>query len=287
MWPHVERLLAREPGLRDRERPDELRKYRVATRRLRAAMRLFGQAYPDREVRPLRSGLGDLARTVGAVRDLDLRIADLNRWALERAGNSPHAVAPILEAWGRERSRAEQALERHLDTRRHRRLLESLVEFVDAPTSRETGGGARPVKDRAASRIWAAYEEVRAFGPLLPWADLETLHRLRIETKRLRYALEFLGDILGPQRGLLVERLVALQDHLGALNDAAVNVAAVREFLEDRHATLSADSHATIAEYLNDLERRIARLRRGVGRAWRPVSSTAFARRLSRTVVIA
>ena len=106
MWIHLERLLSRESGARDAERPDELRRYRVATRRLRAALRMFASAYPAKEVRPLRQALSDLAETVGAVRDLDLRIADLNRWAIERGADSATAVAPMLAAWARDRERA-------------------------------------------------------------------------------------------------------------------------------------------------------------------------------------
>ena len=59
MWPHVERLLKFEPSLADPAKTDELKRYRVATRRLRAALRMFGAAYPDRQVRSLRDALGD------------------------------------------------------------------------------------------------------------------------------------------------------------------------------------------------------------------------------------
>ena len=65
---------------------------------------------------------------------------------------------------------------------------------------------------------------MRAYGPVIPWADLPTLHALRVDAKRLRYAIEFLAPVLGPRHELLVERLVALQDHLGALNDAVTTV---------------------------------------------------------------
>ena len=53
------------------------------------------------------------------------------------------------------------------------------------------------VRDCAPSQIWAAYEAVRAYDPVLPWADVETLHRLRIAAKWLRYDLEFFGEALG------------------------------------------------------------------------------------------
>ncbi len=293
MWVHLDRLLARESGARDAERPDELRRYRVATRRLRAALRLFAAAYPDREVRPLRRGLSDLARTVGAVRDLDLRIADLNRWAIERGGDSVTSIARMLAAWGRDRDRAVASLHRRMGSKRHRCLLAELADFVQATPARanrsESKGSASDLstlQDRVASRVWLAYEDVRAYAPVMEEADLETLHQVRIAAKRLRDNLEFLADILGPERAWLIERLVALQDHLGTLNDATVAGVAVRSFLADRHDRLSAEERAEIAAYLGAKEQEVADLHQSVGRPWQPVAGIGFARRLGSLVVV-
>ncbi len=288
MWVHLDRLLTREPGARDPGRPDELRKYRVATRRLRAALRMFAPAYPDREVRPLRRGLADLADTIGGLRDLDNRVANLNQWAIERDPGSRAAVSPLLLAWSAERERAAAALHDRLETRRHRRLLNALVAFVEPGPGRRRKRSEDPhtIGDRIASMLWAAYEDVRAYAPIVRWADVETLHDLRISTKRLRDDIDFLAQILGPQREPLSERLVALQDHLGALNDAAVAATAVRTFLEDRHATLAPEEQAEIAAYLSHREREVARLRRTSVQRWRPVAGIAFARRLARLVVV-
>jgi len=286
MWIHLDRMLMREPGVRDPERPDELRKYRVAIRRLRAALRMFATAYPDRDVRPLRRGLADLAAAVGAIRDLDNRVADLNTWAIERGGEAPAGVAVLAEAWARDRERAVTGLYARLDSRRHRRLLTALVAFVDlAPPAVRRGRQprAQTVYDRLASLVWTAYEDVRAFAPVIRWADLETIHEIRIAGKRLRDDLDFLADVLPPDRMALVERLVALQDHLGALNDATVTVAAVRAFLE--HWVASPGEQEHIGAYLTDKERAVAALRRSISRPWRPVVGIVFARRLSRLVV--
>lgn len=291
MWVHLDRLLAREPGVRDPERPDELRKYRVAIRRLRAALRMFSPAYPTREVRPLRRALGELASAVGAVRDLDLRIAHLDRWALERGGDSQAAVAVLSAAWTRDRNRALRSLLSTLDSRRHRRLLDRMIAFVDAtaPADGPDRAPKRPsrptVADRLASQLWAAYEDVRSFAPVIADADLETIHELRISGKRLRDGLEFLAPVLGPDQAWLGERLVALQDHLGALNDATVAVTAIRAFLEHR-STLASGERAEVEAYLVDREREIDALRRSIGGPWRPVAGIAFARRLSRLVVV-
>src|SRR6185503_7313798 len=147
------------------------------------------------------------------------------------------------------------------------------------------GAPDRSTRDRAGSSIWTAYEALRAYAAIVRWADLPTLHGLRIDAKRLRYTIEFLGSVLGAEQEWLVERLVALQDHLGALNDASLAVAEVRSFLGESHAGLSPDERAAAIGYLGDRERALGRLRRGVGRAWRPVVGVTFERRLARAVV--
>jgi CHAD domain-containing protein len=257
MWTHVDRLLAREPTALDPEHPDDLRKYRVAVRRLRAAARLFRDAIASREMRPIRRDLSGLAEAIGIVRDLDLRVADLARWSGERGEASVAAVRPLADTWAGERARAAAALAAQIQTRRHHRLIVRLVDLVNPPpgAERDDDDVAYSIGDRTASRLWAAYEDVRAYARVVRWADLETLHELRIAAKRLRDSLDLLGDILGPERGWLAERLVALQDHLGTTNDVAVTGRAVRTFLEDRHQRLAQAERVEIAAYLTDRER--------------------------------
>jgi CHAD domain-containing protein len=285
MWPHVERMLKFEAFLADPTRTDELKRYRVATRRLRAALRLFESAYPQRQARWLRDTLGDVGRAAGAVRDLDVRLADLEGWAKEHGEGAFAEVGPLRGAWQAERARAATELLARLDARRHQRLRRELIDLVDGRV-RFTPDGIRGLRDSVASRLWRSFEQLREEGTLVRWADLPAMHEVRIDAKRMRYALEFFGDVLLPSRTLLIEKLVALQDHLGAINDAAVIASAVRAVLLDRRVAMTAAERATIARYAADRDRDLARLRRGIGRPWRPIASVTFARRLGRTVVI-
>jgi CHAD domain-containing protein len=288
MWVHLDRMLAREAAIQDPDQPDELRRYRVATRRLRAALRMFRFAFPEAETRPLRRGLSDLAGAVGAIRDLDNRIADLNRWAIERGGDGPAAVAVLSDAWARDRGRGIRQLGKRLASPRHRRLLEALASFVQATPrgDADQAGAARTISDRLASLLWAAYEDVHAFAPVVSEANLATIHELRISTKRLRDDLDFLADVLPADRAWLLERLVALQDHLGALNDATVAAGAVQAFLDHRRARLAPVERTEITGYLDSREREVTTLRQSLEGPWRPVAGLPFARRLGRLVVV-
>jgi CHAD domain-containing protein len=64
---------------------------------------------------------------------------------------------------------------------------------------------------------------------LLGWADIPALHAVRIDAKRLRYTLESFREVLPPVAATLVERVTALQDHLGLLNDADIAARMTRE----------------------------------------------------------
>ena len=120
--------------------------------------------------------------------------------------------------------------------------------------------------------------------PVLRWSDVETLHELRIAAKWLRYSLEFVREALGPETGLLIERVVALQDHLGMLHDADVAASLARTFLVEHSEHLSPEETAAIGRYLVQRERDVARLRRTVGTPWRGVAGLAFRRRLGRSL---
>ena len=142
------------------------------------------------------------------------------------------------------------------------------------------------VRDTAASRIWTAYEHVRAYEAVLRWADVATLHQLRIAAKRLRYTLEFVREPLGPDAAPLIARIVSLQDHLGFMNDAEVAATMARAFLVEHGNELTEAEAQAIGRYLVSREREVARLKRNVGSAWRGVAGPTFRRALGRTVAI-
>jgi len=119
---------------------------------------------------------------------------------------------------------------------------------------------------------------------VLRWADVETLHELRIAAKWLRYTIEFVREPLGPEAAPLIERVVALQDHLGYLHDADVAAHLARTYLVEHGGELGETETAAIARYLVDRERELQRLRRSVGAPWRRVAGLSYRRALGRVI---
>ncbi|MFL5779554.1 MAG: CHAD domain-containing protein [Chloroflexota bacterium] len=284
---HLARMIAKEPGTRLGRDSEELHGMRVATRRMRASWRVFGGSFRGGRTKRHRKGLRETASRLGAVRDLDVLLEAAEAYRNGLPVPEQRALDPLLSDWRDHRDEAQVLLLRELDSDDYRRWLDDYRDFV-----RTEGAGVSPVgplqphriRDTAPSRIWTAYEQVRAYEPVLRWADVETLHELRIAGKWLRYTLEFVREALGPDVEPLIARVVALQDHLGLLHDADVAASLARTFLVEHAGSLTATQNAAIGRYLLDRERETARLKRTVGPIWRRVAGIGFRRQLGRVV---
>jgi CHAD domain-containing protein len=284
---HLARMLDFEPGTRTGGDAEDLHKMRVATRRQRAAWRIYGEAFRRGRTRRYRRGLRETAARLGAVRDLDVQLEAADAYRHDLPVPEQRGLEPLLASWRTHREDARVLLLRELDSDHYRRWVDDYRDFVRTEGALVLPvGPVQPhrVRDTAPSRIWAAYEGVRGYEAVLRWADVETLHDLRIAAKWLRYALEFVREALGDDAGPLITRVTALQDHLGYMHDADVTASMARTFLVEHAGDLSGLESSAIGRYLVDREREVARLRRTIGPTWRGVAGLPFRRSLGRVV---
>jgi CHAD domain-containing protein len=227
-------MLLNEAGVRFSDDPEYVHAMRVATRRARAAARLYGDFFRPKAIRRYLRALRRTARLLGAVRDLDVAIARLEQFGGKKKRAAAEQAAATLETWRAQRCAAHAALVAWLDSRHYARFVLRFAEFSATP-----GAGARDytpkpgeqpiphqVRHVAPSMILNRFENVRSFETLFEGETVppvEVLHLLRIECKYLRYNLEFVESLLGPQVGELLGELRTLQADLGDLNDAAVS----------------------------------------------------------------
>ncbi len=218
---HLGVLLAKEPGTRLGEDIEELHDMRVATRRLRAALDLFAAALPVRAA-ALRDELRWLAAVLGAVRDLDVQIDNMDHMEEPAAAGDLAHLRRLLEA---ERRTARQAMLEALDSSRWDRLAAGLVTVAQQGPHRRSAAARQPatlavpplVLDRHRAVAKAARKARRSGVP-------DDFHRLRIRCKRLRYSLEFVAGVYGGRTERFTRRLAKVQDALGLMQDAEVAV---------------------------------------------------------------
>lgn len=240
LYLHFQRMLYHEPGTREGEDIEELHDMRVATRRMRAAVRVFGDHLDPKQIKPFNKGLRRTGRALGAVRDLDVFGEKMQTYLDTLPPEKQDALDPLLTVWEAEREAARDKMLKYLDSGKYARFKEEFSEFLQAE-----GAGALPVladeSDPIPHRLRhvvpvAVYDRlahVRAYDEWVTQPDvpLETLHQLRIAIKRLRYALEFFHEVLGPEAKQVIKECKVLQDHLGDLQDAGVASNLLRDFL--------------------------------------------------------
>ncbi|QIN77790.1 CHAD domain-containing protein [Rubrobacter marinus] len=232
-------MRAHEPGTRLGEDPEELHDMRVATRRLRAAMKLFQDALPERS-RWLREELRFFAGVLGDVRDLDVQIEEVQGLTGNGDLEEDEALAAIVSALGERRVEARGRMLEALDSERFERFEASFAEMLrrgphgaGSPEATRNGssGADVPVLEAAPEILGRRYRRWRkAAAGLDEGSPPEEFHDLRKKGKRLRYALEFFSGVYGEEAtGSLVGPLKSVQDSLGRHQDVIVAADLLRE----------------------------------------------------------
>jgi len=196
---------------------------RVAIRRLRSALRLFAAWLPVRAAQTLSHELRWLGRELGRARDLDVFAGELRGPLAARQPEDP-GLAALQTAAETARAEAYDAVRSALRSQRYTLLVLQLGRFAEGASPRR---GQLATLRMPARRVVAPLLRKRALrmqklGKRLDRLSTRELHRLRIRTKRLRYAIEGVGPLFGAKEAARsARRLAGLQDALGRLNDLA------------------------------------------------------------------
>lgn len=222
-------FLANEGGTRLGEDIEALHDMRVAARRLRAAMVAFRPFLPPR-MESMRMQLGWVAAALGTVRDLDVQIERMAEWRAGFSAEQAQVLDGIERLLQARRERARARMLAVLDSRRYDGIVERFAAWLRIGLPRTFAPGRVPVLAVAPDLVERRYRRVRKMGDAINRGSVpDAYHALRIEAKKLRYALEFVGPIYGKPAIDLSARVAAMQDVLGLHQDAEIAIPMLRE----------------------------------------------------------
>jgi len=234
-------LRALDPLVR-RDVPDALHQYRVAVRRLRAALATFRRLFDRAATEPLRAELWWLGRQMAPARDAEvvrerlLELVDAEPGELVR-GPVRRRIATTMS---KRRRAGQDAAVRVLDSPRYLQLLDRLDGVVSGGALRpERAQRGRKALRRAlteATKRWRkrldALEQAMDGGagerPAPELLD-HRLHDVRKAARRARYAAESVAPVLGQPAEELADAMHDAQDILGGHQDATVAAQALSE----------------------------------------------------------
>jgi CHAD domain-containing protein len=225
---------------------------------MRAAFRVFRDYYDKSVIAPYLKGLKRTGRTLGDVRDLDVFRAKMQTYLDTLPQAQRQSLDNLAAALDVQRQTSRGRLVTYLDSEKYDSFVGQFEQFVETPgmgslefTPKKRGPTPHRVRHVAPMAIYRRLAAVRAYDEwvTIPDPPLTRLHALRIACKRLRYTLEFFEEVLGPDTKTLIKEIVAIQDHLGALQDAVVASGILRDFL-----TYGTWGHSPADELLPDQE---------------------------------
>jgi inorganic triphosphatase YgiF len=197
---------------------------RVAVRRMRSALRTFEGIVDRRRVDALDVQLTTVGKMLGDARDLDILTTTTMKRLRDEVGSDDAgraALAAIQFDTEAQRQGAHAALTTYLA---HGGFGAAAIA-VDRLVVRllaETGHGAT-LAERAPAWLASQRERLIRRSRRIAVLDAEQRHGLRVEVKRLRYALDLLDGLYDAARVKpFHDALADLQDKLGRLNDAVV-----------------------------------------------------------------
>ena len=240
----IDPLLREIPGVIAGSDPEYLHRMRVASRRLRMALRILkddaGLSDAGGFFRLVRS----VTRTLGEARDLDVQIGWLEEFAARCGAKERGGVKRIALRLGRRREKVQP------------RIIRAIEKIPDSPVFLETVKELRRVRleaemsglvtspgdyEHATREIVLQTENViQHSSSLLSPDSVEAQHNMRIEVKHLRYIMEIFKDLYGEGLDDYISVAKKLQGLLGDLHDADVWVAVTPDFAaRERERTIS------------------------------------------------
>lgn len=214
-------IAANAAVLREAPTPEAVHQVRVGARRLRSSLSTFRPVVQDDRYEQVKGELKWLAKAFDQARNLDVFADDVLQPAacMEAKPGGLEALADSVAA-------AREAARKHAcDTAASDRFRALMIE---ATGWAETGAwlaceaACEPARAFAERTLDKRLKKVLRRGKRLDKAGDAGRHELRIQAKKLRYAAEGFAGLYGEKKvARLVERLKALQDALGELNDIA------------------------------------------------------------------
>ncbi len=221
------------------DRPNSIHQMRVATRRLRSALRTFGPLFDPTVTGPVAEELTWLAAELGRARDAEvLRDRLLDAVTVEQSRQQSNGA--VTRTVDRETRRGQReafiGVRAALGSERYRQLVTMLDLLVSQPPL--TARAGKPARKqlprlvgRTADQVHRSLAKAAALPPGAERSD--RLHRTRKAAKRARYAAEAVVPALGKPAAAFAAAMERLQDTLGQHHDSVVMQERLKELALD------------------------------------------------------
>ena len=229
-----ETVRAQQAHLTNPEDIETLHEFRIILRKLNALLQFSEPLIPADSYADWQDKLSNWGSRLGSIRDLDsfsLAWDQLTGYMTRVIPN--YAGKPVLAALlADKRTNAKTGFYTAVATGQLTPVLLGLWSFLQNWSDNNTSDNQMILKKFAYPRFGYWLAQLLQQGNTLDLSDLDAVHELRVNGRRLRNTLEVLAPALPDSTQLLIKRLEQLQDLLGEIKDVTFTPSLLQELVK-------------------------------------------------------
>lgn len=220
-----------EQGILDDLDSEFLHDFRVAIRRTRSGLAMIKNVLEPEITARFKEDFRYLGKITGPVRDLDVYLLMEDDYKAKLPDHLQKGLRYFFDDLAEQRKKEQEKLVQALQSSHYRSIIKDWKKYLG---KEQTGTENVPLIGSIANKIIRKrFQRVLHDGRAID-ADSpdESLHRLRIQGKKLRYCLEFFSSLYpAKEMKRLIRQLKNLQNNLGLFNDLSVQQDMLNEYL--------------------------------------------------------
>lgn len=230
-----------EPGVIADWDTEFLHDYRISLRKVRSVLSLFKGIYSEPVTVDLKQRFACMMKKTNRLRDLDVYLLERENYRQLIPESMQDGLDNLFLDLAKKRKTEHDKVKRFFQSAPYQKeadQLESLFTQTDESKRRLAAGDKAdtPVIRYALDVVRKHHKKIRKMAVHInDQTPDESVHKLRIQIKKLRYLIEFYGPMFPPKTyKQLLKAIRRLQNNLGRFNDYSVQQASLVALIEQQ-----------------------------------------------------
>ena len=235
MLPITQDLLHSLEGIQSRKEIEDIHDLRVASRRIRTVLQIFGDQFAKKKVKNWMEAVRTITRTYGTTRDLDVQISFLEKLLKDQTDRRIHTgLHRIYLRLLQKRNNKAKIVGKHTDALLNDKSIVDMLattQEIHAKATQERLPQA--LYELAFHTLQTTLDQFLSYEIFIHQVDrIHELHLMRIAAKRLRYTLEVFSVLYEGQLDTYLAIMRDVQQQLGEIRDCDVWMEFIPVFME-------------------------------------------------------
>ncbi|HAF61839.1 MAG TPA: hypothetical protein DCK95_05890 [Anaerolineaceae bacterium] len=223
--PVTQDLLRSLEGIQSRNDTEDIHDLRVASRRIRTALLIFGDQFSTKKVKNWLDAVRIITRNYGTTRDMDVQISFLENLMKDIGDRRIRTgLYRIHLRLLQKRNKKNRMVDKHTDALLNdKNILNMRTTTQEICSSSADEQPPQKLYDLAFNTLQSALDQFLSYEVFIHHAEkIHELHLMRIAAKKLRYTMEVFTPLYSDEMEPFLTIMKEIQQQLGEIRDCDV-----------------------------------------------------------------